>query len=537
MQEPKRMTNETASTAESQSAPPGKSRVTLYDYAYETFAIQYIASTLKQHGYPVEVFYDVSMDKDYLDEDLPLGSFFSLKPEQAARAILATAPDVVGFSIVTVFYKKLARIMALLKAAKPEIVIIAGGPHCNLAPEDVLTNRDVDFVFIGDADSSLPMFLEKLEQLGVEGVRRLSVDELPGVTNMSDGQVISRGLGKTMEDMDAVPFPEKDAYFRKNPALKKMYTITCSRGCAYRCTYCNSNNLRKMYHDNGSCYYRMRSVANVIAELKAAKEKYNPKYVMFLDSLFAGKKAWLHEFAPIYRKEIGLPFFCETNPNTHTIETIGLLADAGCYLLQFGFQSANEEVRRDILHRRESNKRIRELVTHAKKRGIFVCIDHIANLPGETRQHLDEAVALYRELRPNWVNLGFLQFYPKAEIIEIALARRVLATDSVQAINRGEYQHSFRLVSKSDLSDYYRTLPMRLFGAFKLPHWLGDKVIALMDNPVASRILSPLGSIFIYASRIFCAFTDRRDFLVRHHVLRNLYVLTILLREKFHYGR
>jgi len=514
-----------------------KIAITLYDYAYETFAIQYLASTLKQHGYPVEIFYDVSMDKDYLDEDLPLGRFFSLRPEQAAAAILSTAPTVVGFSVITVYYKKLALIIALLKTAKPDLVVIAGGPHCNLAPEDVLGNRDIDFVFIGDADISLPIFLEKLEQLGADGAKGLSPEELPGVSNMLDGQIISRGLGQTMKDMDAVPFPEKDAYYNKNSSLKKMYTITCSRGCAYRCTYCNSNNLRKIYHASGSRYYRMRSVRNVIAELKFAKEKYSPKYIMFLDSLFAGKKSWLEEFATVYRKEICLPFFCETNPNVHTIKSIDLLADAGCYLLQFGFQSANEEVRRDILHRGETNKRIRELVTHAKSRGIFVCIDHIANLPGETRQHLDEAVALYRELRPNWINLGFLQFYPKAEIIEIALSRRVLTRDSLQAINRGEYQHSFRMVSKSELSNYYRTLPMRLFGAFKLPNWLGDKVIELMDNNLASRILSPLGSVFIYASRIICAFTDRRDFLVRHHLLRNIYVLAIIFREKFRHGR
>lgn len=512
-------------------------RVVLYDYAYETFAIQYLASILKTHGYSVEVCYDVSMDKDYLDEDIPFAKFLSFSPQEAAEAILRLEPEVVGFSLITVFYPKLVAIMAHLKRRHPELVIVAGGPHCNLVPEETLENQDIDFIFMGDADISLPSFLESLEEIGLEKTKSLPGSRLPGVANRLNGRPRMRGWGPLIENLDFVPFPEKDAYYRVNPSLSKMYTITCSRGCAYRCTYCNSNNLRRLYKAAGQQYYRMRSVENVIAELKMAKRKYNPRYVMFLDSLFAGKKKWLRQFAKDYKQEIELPYFCETNPNVHTLETIDLLADSGCVLIQFGFQSANEEVRKNILHRKESNARICELVLHAKRRGIFVCVDHIANLPGETREHLEEAVRFYQLLRPNWVNLGFLQFYPQAEIIEIALARRALSLEEVPAINRGEHQHSFRFISKSDLSEYYRTLPMRFFGAFKLSGRWAARWNVWMDNPGLAKYLAPLGSVFIYASRIFCAFTDRRDFLVRHHLWRNFHVLLILLRKKMnHYG-
>lgn len=514
------------------TAGPRTKRVVLYDYAYETFAIQYLAAILKAHGYPAEVYFDVSMDKDHLDEGIPFSWFLSLTPQEAAEAILELEPEVVGFSLITVFYPKLKAIMAHLKRLRPELVIIAGGPHCNMVPEEALKNQDIDFVFMGDADISLPRFLDSLEEIGLEKTKSLPGNSLPGVANLLDGQPLLRGWGPLMENLDLVPFPEKDTYYRVNPSLAKMYAITCSRGCAFRCTYCNSNNLRRLYHAAGQRYYRMRSVANVIAELKMAKRKYNPRQIMFLDSLFAGKKDWLRQFAESYQREIGLPYFCETNPNVHTPETIDLLADSGCVLIQFGFQSANEEVRKTILHRKESNKHISELVLHAKRRGIFVCVDHIANLPGETREHLEEAVKFYQLLRPDWINLGFLQFYPQAEIIEIALARRALAQTDIPAINRGEYQHFFRFATSSDLSDYYRTLPMRLFGAFKLPGRWAARWNVWIDNPAVAKYLAPLGSVFIYASRIFCAFTDRRDFLVRHHMWRNLHVLLIMLRRK-----
>ncbi len=121
-------------------------RITLFDHAYETFAIQYLASRLKKHGFATEVFFDCSMNKDYLDQDFFLTNILSLTPNQLAEGILRTDPDVVGFSILTVFYPEVSKIMRCLKARKPEVIIIAGGPHCILAPAQILENPDIDFI-------------------------------------------------------------------------------------------------------------------------------------------------------------------------------------------------------------------------------------------------------------------------------------------------------------------------------------------------------------------------------------------------------
>lgn len=436
-------------------------RITLFDHAYETFAIQYLASRLKKHGFATEVFFDCSMNKDYLDQDFFLTNILSLTPNQLAEGILQTDPDVVGFSILTVFYPEVSKIMRCLKARKPEVIILAGGPHCILAPSQILENPDIDFIFKGDADISLPLFLNELQKYSLEEVKTFSSDRLPGASNMLEGKMIDRGMGPLLENLDDAPFPEKDAYYKKNPSLRIMYTASCSRGCLFSCTYCNSNTLRKIYKECNQQYFRVRSVDNVMEELRSVKVKYHPKYIMFLDNLFASNKEWLKEFTAQYKKDINLPFFCETNPNVHTVETIDLLAEAGCAILQFGFQSANENVRKEILHRYETNARIAELVQRAKQRGIFVCVDHIANLPGETKEHIYEALQFYSEVRPDWINVGFLQYYPRAEIIDIAIARKALAEENISSIYRGESQTSFRLVSKSSLGMFYRTLPFR----------------------------------------------------------------------------
>ncbi|MBF0131592.1 MAG: B12-binding domain-containing radical SAM protein [Magnetococcales bacterium] len=509
-------------------------RITLYDYAYETLAIQYLASILMQEGFPASVHYDLSMDMDYLDQDFFLTKWLSLTPLEAAKGILEHKPEVVGFSLLTPFYVKLRRIIRAVKELAPEVVVVAGGPHPTLVPAGTLENHDIDFIFVGEADFSLPNFLRLLENEGLEKVRSLPKEAMPGVWNRFGEEIRDRGYGPFRGNLDEVPFPEKDAYYLRNPSLRLLYTATCSRGCVFSCTYCNSSTLRKIYKEEcGERYFRVRSVGNVIEELRQAKERYRPKYVMFLDNLFAPQISWLRKFAEEYPREVGLPFFCETNPMSHTRESLELIAKAGCVLLQFGFQSANEEVRRTILGRRESNDRIRELVVAARELGMFVCVDHIANLPGEVRAHLDEAVALYQEIRPNWINLGFLQYYPESDIIEIAISRRFMTREEVLPIFRGESQSSFRLLARSGLGEFYHTLPIRLFAAFKLPPRMGNWVIGLLEHRLFTRSLSWSASLFIYASRIFYAFTDRRDFLIRHHIVRNLYVIKNLALEKW----
>ncbi|MBF0212472.1 MAG: B12-binding domain-containing radical SAM protein [Magnetococcales bacterium] len=519
------------------SRSPRPLRVTLYDYSYETFAIQYLAAILLERGFDCRIYYDMSMDMDYLDQDFFLTRAFSLTPEQAAAAILDTTPDVVGFSLITPFYPKLRRIIAALKKRSPETIVVVGGPHATLAARQTVANEDIDFVFVGEADTSLPNFLTDLIQ-GVtpEEMRGFELSRMPGVWNRTPNGPMERGYGPFQFSLDSVPFPEKKFHFARNSAWKRLYSITCSRGCVFSCTYCNSSTLRKKYKEEcGANYFRVRSVDNVMSELKMAKERYKPRQIMFLDNLFAPQIPWLREFAPRYRQEIGLPFFCETNPMSHTKESLALLAEAGCTLLQFGFQSANERVRREILGRRETNARIKELVVEAKRLGMFVCVDHIANLPGEIREHLDEAVSLYQEIRPNWVNLGFLQLYPEADIVEIAISRKMLKEGDLPAIYNGTEQTSFRLVSKSKLGDYYRTLPIRFFAAFRLSPALSNRINGWLENLRVARILSTLASPFIYASRILVAFTDRRDFLVRHHILRNLLVMVGMAQEKWRY--
>src|SRR4030042_4021033 len=97
-----------------------------------------------------------------------------------------------------------------------------------------------------------------------------------------DGQIIKNEPRDLIQDLDSLPFPDKDLYAKEYTDFKGEYTIITSRGCPFSCTYCCNNFLRKLYQGKGT-YKRYRSPENVIAELKFAKEKYKMKGVLFFD--------------------------------------------------------------------------------------------------------------------------------------------------------------------------------------------------------------------------------------------------------------
>jgi radical SAM superfamily enzyme YgiQ (UPF0313 family) len=176
----------------------------------------------------------------------------------------------------------------------------------------------------------------------------------------------------------------------------------------YGCTYCNSPTTRALYRQCGENFYRVRSVGNVIAELRFALERYRPRFVEFFDDSFGANLGWLREFSDAYKKEIGLPFGIETSPLLLDEERLRLLAACGCATLEVGFQSANEGVRSTVLNRHEKNTKVKEIVTRARVLGMFVELDFIVDLPGETPEHLSEILEFIRQSRPQLANISYL---------------------------------------------------------------------------------------------------------------------------------
>lgn len=509
-------------------------RVTFYDSGYGMVGVQYLMACLRQAGHEVELFFDNSMSMDHLSQDMPLGRFFSLSADDVVAGILDTAPDLVCFSTPTYFYRPHLALMRRLKRERPNLPICTGGVHPTLVPEVVVVKPELDFICVGEGEQALPKLVADLEKYGADAVKAMPREAHPGIWNMYNGEIIGRGMAPTAKNLDEVPWPDKDLHFKGNPALKTIYATLASRGCVFTCTFCNSASLNEKFREEGnSKFYRYRSVDNVIAELKWAKEKYNPKFIQFFDDIFAVKRSWLVEFNEKYKREIGIPFEVQTNPKIHNVESMQLLADCGCVHVEFGFQSASPEVRREMLSRKETNEEVRDLIHAARKMGMLMELDLIVNLPGETEKEVQEDIDFVQSCHPEIVNVSFLQYFPQTPIIKSALKLGILTEADLPKINEGEMLSSLRLTREEKLTERYRILPFQMYFAAHFPKRAADLIMAFIALPGLRKFFAYFGTMFLYLTRIWIGQTDIRDYYHRRQLPRAFMAARDVVRRKY----
>ena len=91
-------------------------------------------------------------------------------------------------------------------------------------------------------------------------------------------------------------------------------------------------------------------------------------------------------------------------------EFIHDLMKAGCYRISFGIESGNDYVRKEIMHRKMSNKQIIKSFNIVRKFGINTNAINIIGVPGETEEMIWDTIKLNRRIKPTVSGVNI--FYP-----------------------------------------------------------------------------------------------------------------------------
>ncbi|MEW5945538.1 MAG: radical SAM protein [bacterium] len=406
--------------------------------AFGSLAIEYLAAVAKGGGHEVELVLDPRLFNDSFLTIAPLARIFSME-RAVVREVRSHAPDLVAFSVVTSDFPWFRRIGGSVRAAVGAPVV-AGNIHVTSVPEEVLKLGFVDAVVRGEGERAFAGLLDSLAEGGIDAsLCNLGVRE--------NGGVRLNPLFPLIEDLDTLPFPDKSVY-GKTPILPRdVYTIMASRGCPFRCSFCNNSLTKRLYGAAG--FVRTRSVDNVIEELDIANRTYRPKYVNFYDEVFGVGGGWLAKFAEKYPSRVSIPYIACTNPNVVDGDYARLLRESGCTKVDLGVQTINQDKRRDIYHRTESTEKVREAISVLKGNGIFVAAENITNFPTETEADLVEMAKFYNETRPDVLKVFWLRYFPGTEIVDIALRLGALTPADAAKINSGEFSGSITLDDSS----------------------------------------------------------------------------------------
>ena len=354
-----------------------------------------LGAALSQHGYRVRVMSNMDL--------------YLLRNSQIERIFRGMRPAIVGFYTMTDNIHHVVRLAKRIKQWLPQSRIIAGGPLASALGSSIAASFPFDYIIRGEGEYSLPQLADYLIH------HNGSLDSIPGLIYCQNGQYIQGLPPKFIDDLDALPDPDRDLVQRTS-----RLNISSGRGCPNSCTFCF-----QAVHGKG---YRFRSAERVFQEISSNIDKYGYRAFDIIDDTFVAEPDRVLRFCELlheYRQRTQRDFiwYCEARVDTlsERPELLQAMKDTGLIRLQVGIESGDTETLRRYGKRLDLPK-LRELCQLINEiDGISIFGNFIIGGPYETEESLGKSRQLLRDLlytAPGLfeANTGFLAPYPETPI-------------------------------------------------------------------------------------------------------------------------
>ncbi len=308
---------------------------------------------------------------------------------------------------------------AAIRAAYPPATIVYGGPHASFTAEDTLLNVPaMDIIAHGEGEETVLDLIEWKEGGGDPG----SLGRIKGIAFRRNGGIESTGWKPLNEELDALPFPARDLLLIERYGMTLDYLglpalhVMTARGCPFRCSFCSAS---QMYNH---CY-AMRSPRLVADEIEGLVDRYHIKGLKIFDSTFTINKQHVLSFcSELERRGLVMPWECEIRVGSVDKPLLERMRKAGCYYVDIGIESAEQEVL-ELMNKRIRLTEAERLLQWCSELGIrtkvFFTVGHI----GETFEAGMKTVRFIRKNRKYMTLVGYnpgIRVYPGTQVEEYA---------------------------------------------------------------------------------------------------------------------
>jgi len=318
--------------------------------------------------------------------------------------------EIIGFSANTVNVEESLTLAAAVKAVSPEVKIIFGGPHSTFEYERLLDAAPhIDMVFLGESENTIMAGLDLLFSDGA-GVPP------GGVAFRKNGNITVTPKSARAVDIDTLPFLDLSSVVNlADPREYTAYPVLTSRGCPFNCSYCASAALWEH-----KC--RFRSIDNVVAEIRCAKERYG--FEMFLiedDTVTADRKRFLEFCSKIKQEHIQWSALSRVDCLDEKV--VSEMRASGCAVVFLGVETLNEDTLSAIHKFRQniSEADLKRRIELCANSGMKVLLSFIIGLPGETRGSMSRTLDFCGYFRGKYkgkvtINMNFVSLFPGTEL-------------------------------------------------------------------------------------------------------------------------
>ncbi len=369
-----------------------------YHHEYPPLGLLSIAACLREDGHQIAF-----LDDGVLPQ--PNNQFLSLLNEHA--------PDVVLISLYTTNISRGYEMIRRIRSERPKVKIIVGGHHATALPEQTLQEcPEIDLLVSGEGEKTVAEIISALEGgVGVEQVKGIFISSRDG------RQFTFTGERPFIDDLDSLPMPAHDLIkledYQKNSISvgHRVGSLVTSRGCPFSCVFCNKSVFKSRI--------RRRSAENICDEIEYLITEKGVDEIYFQDDLFALDRKWLHEFVSVlHRRRLTLPWRILARVDILRKDDFAMIRKAGCYLVQFGVESGNDEILRDI-KKNITKSQVRAAFRDAREVGLLTYGFFIFGHRLDTLKTIAQTFALAKEIRCDFTSFFLLVPFPGTDVYEL----------------------------------------------------------------------------------------------------------------------
>ncbi len=318
-------------------------------------------------------------------------------PFEIAEALLAGNPRIIGFGVYIWNVAHTTAVVQVIKAVRPETVVVIGGPEVSHEYEGTPIFSAADYLIRGEGD----LAFAELARAVLEG-------RPPG----------EKVIAPPLPDIAALALPY-DAYTDEDLARRVVY-VEASRGCPFQCEFCLSS-LDKRVRDF--------PLQPFLAALDRLIERGARRF-KFIDRTFNLRRDRVEAILDFFldRWHDGMQVHFEMVPDRMPpalLEHLARFPAEGLHL-EVGIQTYNPESQVAISRRQDLEKTEANLRFLRERTGARIHADLIAGLPGESWESFAAGFDRLVAVGPPEIQVGILKRLRGTPIARHAGPRRMV---------------------------------------------------------------------------------------------------------------
>jgi radical SAM superfamily enzyme YgiQ (UPF0313 family) len=366
----------------------------------------YLASTLKK-----KTDYDIKI----IDCQL-----YKLTDEQIKTEILSHNPDVVGITVITFMLIDSIHVAGMVKECGKKlgkkIHVVAGGPHVTIYPEETAKLESIDFALSGEAEFNFLSLVDNIENHDI-------LKNIPGICYLRNGTLFKGRPPDFIQDLNSIPMPDRrlldyKRYFNILSGSGIMTTIMSSRGCPYRCIFCERLGKK----------FRPVSPGNVIKEIEDCLSLGINEIFLHDDTFTIDKKRVMDICSLIKEKSLKFKYFLRSRVNTIDEEMIKALKETGCQRISFGVESGVQRIL-DRIKKGITLEQAEMAFRLTRKYKITSLADFMIGHPDETIEDIHQTIKFAKKINPDYIQFSITTPYPATDLYREALEKGIIKKD------------------------------------------------------------------------------------------------------------